>query len=101
MMFSKVNGNVDLYPKQTIAKESPTKTRSTLACSAIDPDIESHAVKTIIFWEFFFNLIRSDGSMITFYPFLSKVANIILTRPFAVLTPKSGQDRKVAATRDA
>jgi len=24
-----------------------------------------------------------------------------LTRPFAVLTPKSGQDRKVAATRDA
>jgi len=26
---------------------------------------------------------------------------MILTRPFAVLTPKSGQDRKVAATRDA
>jgi len=24
-----------------------------------------------------------------------------LTRPFAVLTPKPGQDRKVAATRDA
>jgi len=26
---------------------------------------------------------------------------MILTRPFAVLTPKPGQDRKVAATRDA
>jgi len=26
---------------------------------------------------------------------------MFLTRPFAVLTPKSGQDRKVAATRDA
>jgi len=26
---------------------------------------------------------------------------MVLTRPFAVLTPKSGQDRKVAATRDA
>jgi len=25
---------------------------------------------------------------------------MFLTRPFAVLTPKSGQDRKVAATRD-
>jgi len=25
---------------------------------------------------------------------------MILTRPFAVLTPKPGQDRKVAATRD-
>jgi len=24
-----------------------------------------------------------------------------MTRPFAVLTPKPGQDRKVAATRDA
>jgi len=24
-----------------------------------------------------------------------------VTRPFAVLTPKPGQDRKVAATRDA
>ena len=46
-MFSKVNGKVDLYPKQTIAKESPTKTRSTLACSAMDPDIESHAVSSV------------------------------------------------------
>jgi len=26
---------------------------------------------------------------------------MVLTRPFAVLTPKPGQDRKVAATRDA
>jgi len=26
---------------------------------------------------------------------------MMLTRPFAVLTPKPGQDRKVAATRDA
>jgi len=26
---------------------------------------------------------------------------MILTRPFAVLTPNPGQDRKVAATRDA
>jgi len=26
---------------------------------------------------------------------------MLLTRPFAVLTPKPGQDRKVAATRDA
>jgi len=26
---------------------------------------------------------------------------MILTRPFAVLTPKPGQDWKVAATRDA
>jgi len=26
---------------------------------------------------------------------------MFLTRPFAVLTPKLGQDRKVAATRDA
>jgi len=26
---------------------------------------------------------------------------MILTRPFAVFTPKPGQDRKVAATRDA
>jgi len=26
---------------------------------------------------------------------------MFLTRPFAVLTPKPGQDRKVAATRDA
>jgi len=26
---------------------------------------------------------------------------MLMTRPFAVLTPKSGQDRKVAATRDA
>ena len=48
-MFSKVIGNVDLYPKQTIANESPTSTRSTFACSAIEPDIESHAVNAIIF----------------------------------------------------
>ena len=48
-MFSKVNGNVDLYPKQTIAKESPTKTRSALACSAMDPDMESQAVSAMIF----------------------------------------------------
>jgi len=26
---------------------------------------------------------------------------MLSTRPFAVLTPKPGQDRKVAATRDA
>jgi len=26
---------------------------------------------------------------------------MFMTRPFAVLTPKPGQDRKVAATRDA
>jgi len=26
---------------------------------------------------------------------------MFLTRPFAVLTPKPGQDRKVAATKDA
>jgi len=26
---------------------------------------------------------------------------MVMTRPFAVLTPKPGQDRKVAATRDA
>ena len=48
-MFSIVNGNVDSYPKQTIANESPIKTRSTLAFSAIAPDIESHAVNAIIF----------------------------------------------------
>jgi len=35
------------------------------------------------------------------YLFYSRIANILLTRPFAVLTPKPGQDRKVAATRDA
>jgi len=35
------------------------------------------------------------------YLFLSRIAIIITTRPFAVLTPKPGQDRKVAATRDA
>jgi len=35
------------------------------------------------------------------YLFESRIANMILTRPFAVLTPKPGQDRKVAATRDA
>jgi len=49
IIFSKVNGNVDLYPKHTIAKESPTKTKSTLASSAIEADIESHAVNAIIF----------------------------------------------------
>ena len=48
-IFSKVKGKVDLYPKQTIARESPTKTRSTLDCSAMDPEIESHAVSAIIF----------------------------------------------------
>jgi len=32
---------------------------------------------------------------------LTGIAKIIKTRPFAVLTPKLGQDRKVAATRDA
>ena len=55
-MFSIFNGNVDLYPKQTIAKESPTKTISTSACSAIDPDIESQAVNAIIFrvWKLLF-----------------------------------------------
>ena len=31
----------------------------------------------------------------------SKIANMLVTRPFAVLTLKPGQDRKVAATRDA
>jgi len=35
------------------------------------------------------------------YLFKSRIASIFLTRPFAVLTPKPGQDRKVAATRDA
>jgi len=35
------------------------------------------------------------------YLFLSRIANMTMTRPFAVLTPKSGQDRKVAATKDA
>jgi len=35
------------------------------------------------------------------YLFKSRFAKVILTRPFAVLTPKPGQDRKVAATRDA
>jgi len=35
------------------------------------------------------------------YLFELRIAIIFLTRPFAVLTPKPGQDRKVAATRDA
>jgi len=52
-MFSKVNGKVDLYPKQTIASESPTSTRSTFACSTIDPEIESHAVSAMILRDFF------------------------------------------------
>ena len=54
-MFSKVNGNVDLYPKHTIANESPTSTRSTFACSAIDPDMESQAVSAMILRDFFYN----------------------------------------------
>ena len=65
-MLSKVNGNVDLYPKQTIAKESPTKTMSTLACSAMDPDIESHAVSAIIFFDFSLYLTRSEGNIRNF-----------------------------------
>jgi len=35
------------------------------------------------------------------YLFFKRIARMLMTRPFAVLTPKSGQDRKVAATRDA
>ena len=100
-MFSKVTGKVDLYPKQTIPKESPTRTTSAPDSSTKEPDIESHAVNTIIFRELFLYLTRSEGSIRTMYPFLSKIANMMWTRPFAVLTPKPGQDRKVAATWDA
>ena len=100
-MFSKVNGNVDLYPKQTIAKESPTNTRSTLASSTMDPDMESHAVSAMILFDFSLYLTRSEGNIRIYVTFFSKNAIIPLTRPFAVLTPKPGQDRKVAATRDA
>ena len=71
-MFSKVNGNVDLYPKQTIAKESPTRMRSAFACSAIDPDIESHAVSAMIFRDFFLKLTRSEGNIINLCIFLNQ-----------------------------
>ena len=71
-MFSKVHGNVDLYPKQTIAREAPTKTSSTLACSAMDPDIESQAVNAIIFLDFSLYLTRSEGNISNYVSFLIK-----------------------------
>ena len=71
-MFSKVNGNVDLYPKQTIARESPTKTRSASDCSAKEPEIQSHAVNAIIFCDLSLYLMRSEGNIGTHVSFLIK-----------------------------